>query len=569
MLSFLRKLLPLVFLAAVFILDLSAQESASSDYQYALIEALKQKNLGNISEAVKLYKLVIKEVPDCAVAHYELGTIYMMTGENDVARIHLKKAYQLDKSNKWYFLAYLSVLGVFEEYPEMVELLNERIRGEDDMIEWNYQLASVYASMGKGKKALKILGLIEEENGYSTKIVLLRASIYEGKRKYEKALYEIERALSYEPESLQLKNIAAELALKEGQETKAMAYYEDVLIYDSLNIYALTNLTEYYRKNGDTARSLDCLVKSFYSDRIDVNRKKALLSTYLSDKSMMNHYRDKVHAMLKAFRYAHPDDLPILLLATDFHISGQEYPEALDALSLYLENALGNYPMYFQAVLLANATRRNEQLLKITETALKYYPDSTDLVFFRGIGLYEAKRYEELVSLYQSVDQSACSKKDYSFQLRMLLAEGLYRLKDYSSSDSIFLLLIQEEPDNMTLKNNYSYYLAERGEYLNRARLMSKRTVEADPENYVFLDTYAWVLFRQGLLEEAEKFILLALKNGGDNDPEVNEHAGDIQRALNGKELARAYYLKAILVGGEKEMLNQKISETIGMQNVE
>ena len=40
----------------------SAQETEENrDYQYALIEAVKQKNLGNIAEAVKLYRLVINE----------------------------------------------------------------------------------------------------------------------------------------------------------------------------------------------------------------------------------------------------------------------------------------------------------------------------------------------------------------------------------------------------------------------------------------------------------------------------------------------------------------------------
>jgi hypothetical protein len=35
---------------------LGQEKEGNNDYQYALIEAVKQKNLGNISEAVKLYR---------------------------------------------------------------------------------------------------------------------------------------------------------------------------------------------------------------------------------------------------------------------------------------------------------------------------------------------------------------------------------------------------------------------------------------------------------------------------------------------------------------------------------
>ena len=43
------------------------------------------------------------------------------------------------------------------------------------------------------------------------------------------------------------------------------------------------------------------------------------------------------------------------------------------------------------------------------------------------------------------------------------------------------------------------------------------------------------------------------LRKGGDNDPEVNEHAGDIQNALQSFDIAESYYQKAILLGGEKD----------------
>jgi hypothetical protein len=51
------------------------------------------------------------------------------------------------------------------------------------------------------------------------------------------------------------------------------------------------------------------------------------------------------------------------------------------------------------------------------------------------------------------------------------------------------------------------------------------------------------------------------LDKGGNTDPEVNEHAGDIQAALSSFEIARSYYNKAILLGGERTRIEKKIED--------
>jgi Tfp pilus assembly protein PilF len=141
----------------------------------------------------------------------------------------------------------------------------------------------------------------------------------------------------------------------------------------------------------------------------------------------------------------------------------------------------------------------------------------------------------------------------------MLYAEAYYRLEDYPKSDSLFEMLIQEDPENYMVLNNYSYYLAERGEKLEQAREWSQKATWNNPDNATFLDTYAWILFKQEHYDEAEKYILKALEKGGKNDPEVNEHAGDIQVALGSYEVALSYYRNAILLGGDKTRLEEKI----------
>ena len=373
------------------------ERAGNNDYQYALIEAVKQKNIGNVSEAVKLYKLVIKDKPDCDVAYYELGTIYLMTNLFNLAEKNLKKAYLLDEDNKWYTHAYLNSLGALEDYETLTRILKEKIKSDPGEVEWEYQLATVYFSEGRSKKAIRTLEHIEKEKGVSEKITLLKASIYESEEEYELAKEEIEKVMVLFPEAIQFKIVAAELCMKCGDEEAATEYYLQILEVDSSNIFALTNLTDYYRKKEDFKSSLKYLAQSFRSPQIDVKRKMVIMSFYLSDDVFIENYPEELDQLVQVFITEHPKEGEGRLLATDFYIRIQEYGKAYTQLEYFLVNNQGTYPMYMQAILLANAASMNKELIEISETALRYYPDSVDIRFFRGVGLYEEAESELLI----------------------------------------------------------------------------------------------------------------------------------------------------------------------------
>jgi len=333
------------------------------------------------------------------------------------------------------------------------------------------------------------------------------------------------------PEAVQFRIVAAELSLKSGKEEEAAEYYLQILEMDSTNIFALTNLTDYYRKKEEYKKSFKYLTRSFNHELIDLKRKKAILSYYLSEQKFITDYPEELENLLTVFLKIHPDDAEVRLMATDFFIEIKAYDKAFIQLKSFLESNQGNYNIYMQAILLANAAGINDELLSMADKALVQYPDSADLRYYKGIVLYEKEKYSELIENYKAVSFEDFSIDEYVSISKMLYAEAFYRLNDFHTSDSLFEKLILEDPDNYMVLNNYSYYLAERGEKLPVALKWSYETIKSNPENSTFLDTYAWVLFKMERYEEAEKFILGALEKGGDNDPEVNEHAGDIQNA--------------------------------------
>lgn len=125
--------------------------------------------------------------------------------------------------------------------------------------------------------------------------------------------------------------------------------------------------------------------------------------------------------------------------------------------------------------------------------------------------------------------------------------------------NSLFLL-----PSNAMTLNNYAYFLTESGGDLARAHNMSRQAVEAAPDNSTYLDTYAWVLFKQGeyakALEQQRKAIEIAEKEE-DTSAELYEHYGDI--LFWNKEPAQAveYWKKALELEPDKEVLQRKVKD--------
>jgi Tfp pilus assembly protein PilF len=73
---------------------------------------------------------------------------------------------------------------------------------------------------------------------------------------------------------------------------------------------------------------------------------------------------------------------------------------------------------------------------------------------------------------------------------------------------------------------------------LDRALVLVNNALKQDPDNGYYMDSLAWVLFKQGKLDKAWGAIEQAVKLAG-NDPTIWEHYAIIADALGKKDQAR------------------------------
>ena len=102
-----------------------------------------------------------------------------------------------------------------------------------------------------------------------------------------------------------------------------------------------------------------------------------------------------------------------------------------------------------------------------------------------------------------------------------------------------------------------------RNERLDYALSLAQKAIKLNPDEAIYEDTYAWIFYVKGDVEQAKIWIEKAIKHGGDNDPDILEHYGDILFKSGDNEKAKLYWEKAKDKGNTNPELLQKIQSTI------
>lgn len=188
------------------------------------------------------------------------------------------------------------------------------------------------------------------------------------------------------------------------------------------------------------------------------------------------------------------------------------------------------------------------------------------MVFYYFGGMAHYQKNDEDAALHefrQGVAQvRADASPDLVSDLYAVMGDILYKKKDKQAAYAAYDSCLQWKDDNVMALNNYAYYMSEEGTDLHKAESMSYKTVKAEPNNGTYLDTYAWILFKEERYADAKTYIDAALKNcdSTENNSTILEHAGDIY-AMNGMiDDAMKYWKQALDGDGQNAVLKWKIN---------
>jgi tetratricopeptide (TPR) repeat protein len=264
-----------------------------------------------------------------------------------------------------------------------------------------------------------------------------------------------------------------------------------------------------------------------------------------------------------------PENPMVLAVIADFLRHDGHFEEARDIYRKVVEIDPSQYHVW-ELLLISNLTMLDSSgLLKDAEAALERFPEQPLVYYMLGTAYHLQKDY---IMAMQYLEQAAT----LSFSNRHLLAQiygdlgNVYHfLGNHRRSDENFIKALEIEPDNDMFLNNFAYFLSLRRENLDEAERMARFVVQRNPTNPTYLDTFAWVLYKQGKYTEAKTVMELALLHGGNEEAVLLEHFGDILWKLGEKERALEYWKKAEVLESSdvSEFLNEKINTQTLIEN--
>jgi Tfp pilus assembly protein PilF len=179
-----------------------------------------------------------------------------------------------------------------------------------------------------------------------------------------------------------------------------------------------------------------------------------------------------------------------------------------------------------------NMNNNRKELLEIGNKTIDKFPERPLAYLFVSMAYLQEEKYAKALEKLEK-GQDLAQGTTLESQFNIFLGDAYYYTGNFEKSKDIFETILESDPDNIPVKNNYSYYLSIEGQNLKKAQKMSKSTILAEPDNPTYLDTYAWILFKRKKYEEALQYIEKAYQNGGNDSEEILEHYIEILKKLN------------------------------------
>lgn len=529
------------------------------DYEYILTEATKQKLFGNLRQAVTLYEKCIQVNNRSDVAYYQLGNIFLMTGNYDNALPFARKAVDLNDDNYWYRIQ-LAQLYSIKNYRDSARMVYQEILKKwPDKVEIEFEIARILAEEKEYDKALKILNRIEDEYGISEPVSMLKEQIYMGLGKEDIAVKELLKLIELKPDEIKYLGLLAELYSSIGKNIEAQEIYNRIFNIDPENILALLSYAEYLRDIGKTEEQYKILENIFRDDKIIPDQKIQVLISYLTNDKEFRNENNRIGELIQILLRKYPDNFKVRAANADYLVKNNKYNEALKEYDYILSVEKNNYYIWEQVIYLENILGNAEKVYSKSEDAIKIFKNEPVLYLFKGNAALQLEKNDDAIRVLEEGITKVKNNKPLEVQFYTYLAEACRNVGNNEKSDDYFEKALKIDPENQILLNNYSYYLSLRKENLKLAEEMSNKTIIKEPENYTYLDTYAWVLFNQGKYRKALDYIKLAVKFNGSEDPDILEHYGDILEKLGKKDEARKYWKLSIEKGNKEERILKKM----------
>ena len=243
----------------------------------------------------------------------------------------------------------------------------------------------------------------------------------------------------------------------------------------------------------------------------------------------------------------------------DFNIANKQYEpaEKLCKELMELESTDDSGQSRFLLLGKAYAVRKSVQIQALqgkAEAALAkldqsgFNQDSPFILETRAWVLQYMHKYDDAVAIYERILKLLPDNEDNSKEREKFsrILGSLYGdMGKVDKATELLMELLKKNPEDAGLNNDLGYIWADNDHKLDEAEKMIRKAVDAEPTNASYLDSLAWVLFKQKKYAEAKQLIMKATMLPRGQSTEMLDNLGDIHWALGEKNEAITAWKRA------------------------
>ena len=530
---------------------------AQFDYQF--VEALKQKLMGNDGEALKYFEMCIKVNPKSDAVYYQMAQILASGGDIRNAKKYVAKAIELDGNNLWYMMMLSGIYYQEKNIDSAIIIYEKAVKVNPENEDIQLTLGNLYIEDQKYDKANSIFDSFDKKYGVNDASTLSSVRSLMASGRFSVAKVKAEALLKEKPDEILYNGLYAEILRASGESEKAMEVYDRLIRNNPNEPQIQLSLADFLIEEKNYDELFLMLNTLVMNDNIKREEKIALFAKMLENPELIKDNNNKLTLAMMVLEAGYKEDEVIPMLRTDLLIRQGKLKEAAVRLEEMVRQKPENYFAWEKLLLTYLEAGDYENLTKRGEEASKRFNMSFLAKILYANGAIETGKFDVAIEELRKAEIIAADNKDLKVQILTMRADVYYRTKEYTKAFESFDEALKYDKDDITILNNYAYYLAEQELNLKEAEVLAKRVIEIEKENNTFLDTYGWVLYKRGKLSMAAKVFESIINSGEKPDAEWYEHYGFILQKQKKCNRAIEVWKTAVQLDPSKTHLEKEI----------
>ena len=544
-------------------------QADQKSFDYFFYEGLNFKNQGRYDQALESFKMCYQLDSIDAGLSSELGMLYAAVNLNNEALYSFEQAVRYAPTNWWFGLQLISTYAQSKRIDDAI-VIAEKMRTNFPNKEEVYQmLASLYKQNKQYEQAIEAYNKLESISGIDETLAIQKFQLYSELKKPQKAIAEIDKLVNKFPTETRYQVVRGDIYLQQKMPEKAFQIYQEVIKTDPDNPFVYLSLSDYYNETNEPEKANESIVKALKNDKLEVEQKIEILGEYVQKFTQDSVKFSETEALFKMLVDRYPMEEQVLGYYSVFLQFRKRNPEAISILESMININPKNEQTWFQLTQIYLSEQKYNQVLEVTHKAIENLPQIAQWYFYRGIAQFQLELLDEALATHQQ-GLTICTDKDVALKTDIYSQIGdiYYKKQNTKEAFEAYDEALKLNPNNIFVMNNYAYYLSVENTDLKKAENMSAKTVEKEPTNSTYLDTYAWIFYQQANYSLAKFYIERAVDNlkPGTESMVIYEHYGDILLATGNIENALKMWQKCIELGNVSPELNEKIKNALSSQ---